>query len=85
MVHHIVMWNFKPEIKEEDRPALKAAMASNLKGLVGQVPGLLTAEFVEACDHIGKSIRYRCLCFPSGTCQSCRYLRPPICTGPLLP
>ncbi len=48
MVHHIVMWNFKPEIKEEDRPVLKAAMASHLKGLVGQVPGLLTAEFVEA-------------------------------------
>ena len=42
MVHHIVMWNFKPEIAEADKPALEAAMAKELKGLVGQVPGLLT-------------------------------------------
>ena len=27
MVHHIVMWNFKPEITEEQKPALKQAMA----------------------------------------------------------
>ena len=47
MVHHIVMWNFKPEIAEADKPALKAAMAKELKGLVGQVSGLLTVEFVE--------------------------------------
>ena len=26
MVHHIVMWKFKPEIPEEKRPELKAAM-----------------------------------------------------------
>ena len=47
MIYHIVMWNFKPEIAEADKPALKAAMAKELKGLVGQVPGLLTVEFVE--------------------------------------
>ena len=35
MVHHIVMWKFKPEIEE------------NLSALVGKVPGLLTVEFVE--------------------------------------
>ena len=46
MVHHIVMWKFKPEIGDEQKPALKAAMEENLKSLVGQVPGLLTAEFV---------------------------------------
>lgn len=46
MVNHIVMWNFKPEIKEEDKVALKAAMEENLKALVGKVPGLLTVEFV---------------------------------------
>lgn len=48
MVHHIVMWNFKPEIKEEDKAGLAAKMAEELKGLVGQVPGLLTVEFVSA-------------------------------------
>lgn len=47
MVHHIVMWKFKPEIGEERKPELKKAMKENLAGLVGKVPGLLTVEFVE--------------------------------------
>ena len=47
MVHHIVMWKFKPEIEEEKKPELKKAMKENLAGLVGKVPGLLTVEFVE--------------------------------------
>lgn len=47
MVHHIVMWKFKPEIDEEQKPELKRAMKENLEGLVGKVPGLLIAEFVE--------------------------------------
>lgn len=46
MVNHIVMWNFKSEIKEEDKVAIKAAMEENLKALVGKVPGLLTVKFV---------------------------------------
>lgn len=40
------MWNFKPEIQEEEKARLKAAMEENLKSLVGKVPGLLTVEFV---------------------------------------
>ena len=52
MVHHIVMWKFKPEIAEEQKPELKRAMKENLEGLVGKVPGLLTAEFVEEPDHV---------------------------------
>ena len=47
MIYHIVMWNFKPEVEEGAKEAIKAEMAKHLKGLVGQVPGLLTAEFVE--------------------------------------
>ena len=47
MVHHIVMWKFRPEIEEERKPALKKAMKENLSSLVGKVPGLLTVEFVE--------------------------------------
>ena len=46
MVNHIVMWNFKEEIKSEDKVAIKAAMEENLKALVGKVPGLSTVEFV---------------------------------------
>lgn len=47
MVHHIVMWKFKPEIEEARKPELKKAMKKNLEGLAGKVPGLLTAEFIE--------------------------------------
>ena len=47
MVHHIVMWKFKPEIPEEKKSELKAAMKENLVSLVGRVPGLLSLEFVE--------------------------------------
>ena len=47
ILHHIVMWKFKPEIEEERKPELKKAMAEHLKSLVGKVPGLLTVEFVE--------------------------------------
>ena len=47
MVHHIVMWKFKPEIGEERKPELKKAMKDHLAALVGQVPGLLTVDVVE--------------------------------------
>ena len=47
MVHHIVMWNFKPEIEEAKKPEIMKAMSEELQGLVGKVPGLLTVEFVE--------------------------------------
>ncbi len=47
MVHHIVMWKFKPEIAEEEKEVLKKNMAENLSALVGKVPGLLTVDFVE--------------------------------------
>ena len=46
MVNHIVMWNFKPEIPEEEKESIKKAMEVNLKGLVGKVPGLLTVDFI---------------------------------------
>ena len=47
MVHHIVMWNFKKEIAEADKDALKADMALHLKSLAGRIPGLLTIDFAE--------------------------------------
>lgn len=47
MVTHVVAWNFKEEIPEEDKAELKAEMKKNLESLVGMVPGLLSAKFVE--------------------------------------
>ena len=46
MVYHIVMWNFKDEIEEDKKATLQAEMAKQLEGLVGKVPGLLSAKFV---------------------------------------
>lgn len=48
MVNHIVMWNFKDNIEESQKPLLKKAMEENLKSLVGKVPGLLSVEFVSS-------------------------------------
>ena len=48
MLKHIVMWKFKPEIEEGQKPEIKKAMEENLKSLVGKVPGLLTVEFVSS-------------------------------------
>ncbi len=48
MVNHIVMWNFKEEIEESKKESIKKDMEINLKALVGQVPGLLTVEFVSS-------------------------------------
>ena len=48
MTHHIVMWKFKPEIADADKPRLLADMAQHLEGLVGQVPGLVELHFVAA-------------------------------------
>lgn len=45
MVTHVVAWNFKDEVKEDEKAALKAEMKKNLESLVGQVPGLLTVTF----------------------------------------
>ncbi len=47
MVHHIVMWSFKEEVKEQDKDNLKKEMALNLKALVGKIPGLLSVDFIE--------------------------------------
>lgn len=47
MVHHIVMWNFKKEVAEVDRPQIIQNMETALTGLVGQVPGLLTVKLVK--------------------------------------
>ena len=48
MVYHVVMWNFKEEVEEAKKVELQADMTKHLEGLVGKVPGLLTAKFVAA-------------------------------------
>lgn len=46
MVKHIVMWSFKEEVPMEERSADAARIKEGLEGLVGVVPGLLSAKVV---------------------------------------
>ena len=48
MVHHIVMWKWKPEVPEAEKEARKADMEQYLNALVGKVPGLRTVRFLKA-------------------------------------
>ena len=59
MVTHVVAWNFKPEIKEEEKASLKADMKKKLESLVGKVPGLLAVTFVS--EPLPGSNREMCL------------------------
>lgn len=46
MVRHVVMWDFKEEVPGEERGADAARIREGLEGLVGVVPGLLSARVV---------------------------------------
>ena len=59
MVKHIVMWSFKEEIPMEERDADKVRIKEGLEGLVGIVPGLLSARVVT--DLISSSTHDFCL------------------------
>ena len=73
MVKHMVMWSFKEEIPEEKKPELKAQIKEHLEGLVGVVPGLISAKVVT--DPLTSSSRDLCLrCKPKSR-KSCRHLR----------
>ncbi len=44
MVKHIILWQLKDELSEEEKKVIKAEMKEGLEGLVGQVPGLLEVK-----------------------------------------
>lgn len=46
MVKHMVLWSFKEELSQEERKAAAAKIKEGLQGLVGVVPGLLSATVV---------------------------------------
>lgn len=48
MATHVVMWNFKSEVRSEDKPALLAAMQEHLESLAGRIPGLESVRFITA-------------------------------------
>ncbi len=46
MVKHIVMWSFREEIPKDEREAAALRIKEGLEGLVGVVPGLLSARVI---------------------------------------
>ncbi|MBR5011010.1 MAG: Dabb family protein, partial [Clostridia bacterium] len=41
MVKHIILWQLKDELSQEQRLEVKAGIKEGLEGLLGKVPGLL--------------------------------------------
>ena len=48
MVKHIILWTLNPELSEKEKETVKADIKEGLEGLVGKVPGLISAKV-----HIG--------------------------------
>lgn len=46
MVHHIVLWNFKPEMTEQEREEAGTIIRSNLEALKTMVPGIISLQVV---------------------------------------
>ena len=44
MVKHIILWTLNPELSEKEKETIKADIKEGLEGLVGKVPGLISAK-----------------------------------------
>ena len=44
MVKHIILWTLNPELSEKEKETVKADIKEGLEGLVGKVPGLISAK-----------------------------------------
>ena len=44
MVKHIILWTLNPELSEKEKETVKAGIKEGLEGLVGKVPGLISAK-----------------------------------------
>lgn len=41
MVKHVILWQLKDELQEEEKKSVKAGIKAGLEGLQGQIPGLI--------------------------------------------
>jgi len=41
MVKHVILWQLKDELTEEEKVKVKADIKAGLEGLAGQIPGLI--------------------------------------------
>ncbi len=46
MATHIVAWNYKPEVTEEERARLNKERAEEFAKLIGVVPGMTSVRFI---------------------------------------
>lgn len=44
MVKHIILWQLKDELSEEEKKVVKAEMKEGLEALAGKIPGLLEVK-----------------------------------------
>ena len=46
MIHHVILWQLKDEIKGEEKAQIVADIKQNLEALVGVIPGLVSLNVV---------------------------------------
>ncbi len=44
MIKHIILWQLKDDLSEEDRIKVKKGIKEGLEGLMGKIPGLLAIK-----------------------------------------
>lgn len=49
MVKHLILWQLKEELSEEEKKALKAEIKAGLEGLAGKIPGLVEIHVQTDC------------------------------------
>lgn len=49
MVKHLILWQLKEELSEEEKAALKAEIKAGLEGLAGKIPGLVEIHVQTDC------------------------------------
>lgn len=83
MVRHIVSWNFKPELTEQQRKELAVQVVEQLNALQGQIPGLVhiqahcppwTAATATWCSTLRSPARK--ICLPTRTTPPTRQCSP---------
>ena len=49
MVKHLILWQLKEELSEEEKVTLKAEIKAGLEGLAGKIPGLVEIHVQSDC------------------------------------
>lgn len=57
MVKHFIFWTFSDKVNNENKQEVLNMMSESVKGLVGKIPGLISAEIGEnfagsGCDFV---------------------------------